>query len=171
MVADRESLPSATGLFARVEPNPVSSHSMSSITSLPGTMQKLVDRLNRLPDPKQRYQQLILYGQKLPPLPAADQIPANRVHGCASQVFITAHLNDQGKVEFQGESDALISKGFVGFLISGFNGLTPREILQVSPDFIQETGLTVSLTPSRANGFMNIFQTMREKTAALVNHE
>jgi cysteine desulfuration protein SufE len=43
------------------------------------------------------------------------------------------------------------------------NGLTPDEILQISPDFIQDTGLNVSLTPSRANGFYNIFQTMKKK--------
>ncbi|MDX1977067.1 MAG: SufE family protein [Pseudanabaenaceae cyanobacterium bins.68] len=139
--------------------------------TLPSSMQRLVDRLNRLADAKQRYQQLILYGQKLPPFPEADKVEANRVHGCVSQVFITGKLTDQGEVEFQGESDALISKGFVGFLIAGFNGSKPTEILQVSPNFIQQTGITVSLTPSRANGFMNIFQTMQAKAAALVSHE
>ncbi|NTW21622.1 MAG: SufE family protein, partial [Nostocales cyanobacterium W4_Combined_metabat2_030] len=45
----------------------------------------------------------------------------------------------------------------------GLNGSTPTEIVQLTPDFIQETGLNVSLTPSRANGFYNIFKTMQKK--------
>jgi cysteine desulfuration protein SufE len=51
----------------------------------------------------------------------------------------------------------------VAFLIEGLNGLSPQEILALTPDFIAETGLQVSLTPSRANGFYNIFQLMKKK--------
>jgi len=48
-------------------------------------------------------------------------------------------------------------------LIEGLNDLTPAEIIQIEPDFIEDTGLKVSLTPSRANGFFNIFQMMKNK--------
>jgi cysteine desulfuration protein SufE len=140
---------------------------MSSNSSLPESMERLVQRLQRLTDPKQRYQQLILYGQKLPPFAESDKLPQNLVSGCVSQVFITVKLSPQGKVEFAGESDALITKGFVGFLIAGLNGLEPWQIEAVSPDFIQQTGLNVSLTPSRANGFINVFKTMQQKVGSL----
>ncbi|NES69504.1 MAG: SufE family protein, partial [Okeania sp. SIO2D1] len=86
----------------------------------------------------------------------------NKVSGCQSQVYITANLND-GKVWYQGDSDAQLVKGLVALLIEGINGLTPEEIEQITPDFIQETGLAVSLTPSRANGFYNIFQMMKSQ--------
>ncbi|TAF07196.1 MAG: SufE family protein, partial [Oscillatoriales cyanobacterium] len=82
-----------------------------------------------------------------------------------SQVYITANLTD-GKVLFQGDSDAQLVKGLVGLLVEGLSGLTPAEIVNVTPDFIQDTGLNVSLTPSRANGFYNIFQMMRNKALA-----
>ena len=95
-------------------------------------------------------------------MPEEAKIPENKVQGCVSQVFITANLKD-GKVWYQGDSDAQLVKGLVALLIQGLNGLSPQEIMQVSPDFIEETGLKVSLTPSRANGFYNILQLMKKK--------
>ncbi len=74
-----------------------------------------------------------------------------------SQVYITANLAD-GKVLYQGDSDAQLVKGLVGLLVEGLSGLTPAEIVTITPYFIQDTGLNVSLRPSRANGFYNIFQ-------------
>ena len=59
------------------------------------------------------------------------------------------------------------SKGLVGLLLEGMNGLTPQEIVALAPDFIKDTGLDVSLTPSRANGFYNIFKLMQQKASEL----
>jgi cysteine desulfuration protein SufE len=56
----------------------------------------------------------------------------------------------------------------VGLLAIGMNGLTPAEIQALSPDFIKDTGLSVSLTPSRANGFINVFKKMQEQVVALI---
>ena len=70
---------------------------------------------------------------------------------------------EDGKVSYQGDSDAQLVKGLVAFLIEGLNNLPPEEIVQVEPNFIEDTGLKVSLTPSRANGFFNIFQMMKKK--------
>jgi cysteine desulfuration protein SufE len=130
--------------------------------SLPPNLNRIVERFKRHSDPKLRYQQLLVYAKKLKPLPENSKIPENKVNGCVSQVYITANL-EEGKVCYQGDSDAQLVKGLVALLIEGLNGLTPEEILQVSPDFIEQTGLNVSLTPSRANGFYNIFQMMKQK--------
>jgi cysteine desulfuration protein SufE len=135
---------------------------------LPDALDRILKRFQRLSDPKQRYEQLILYGQKLPKFAASDRIPQNKVAGCVSQVFITAQLNDQNQVVFTGDSDGLISKGFAGLLIFGLNNISPEEILNLTPDFINETGLIVSLTPSRANGFFNVFKTMQAKVRDLL---
>ncbi|HEY9633787.1 MAG TPA: SufE family protein [Coleofasciculaceae cyanobacterium] len=134
----------------------------STSTPLPETLARIVERFKRRTNPKQRYEQLLWYAKRLKEMPEDDKVPDNKVPGCASQVFITANLED-GKVWYQGDSDAQLVKGLVALLIEGLNGLTPEEIVQISPDFIQETGLNVSLTPSRANGFYNIFQTMKKK--------
>lgn len=134
----------------------------STSTSLPPNLERIVQKFQRRTDPKQRYEQLLWYANKLEPLPETAKIPANKVNGCVSQVYITADLQD-GKIWYKGDSDAQLVKGLVAFLIEGLNGLTPQEVLAVTPDFIAQTGLQVSLTPSRANGFYNIFQLMKKK--------
>ncbi|MGB7416318.1 MAG: SufE family protein, partial [Thermosynechococcaceae cyanobacterium] len=112
-------------------------------------------------DSKRRYEYLLWFAKRSPPFPEADKQPCNKVVGCVSQVYITATLTD-GVVHFQGDSDAQITKGLVGLLIEGLNGLPPEQIVQLSPDFIEQTGLNVSLTPSRSNGFYNIFTTLQQ---------
>jgi cysteine desulfuration protein SufE len=134
----------------------------SSATPLPPKLERIVERFKKRSDPKQRYQQLLWYANKLPVIPEEYKTAENKVQGCVSQVYITADLKD-GQVWYQGDSDAQLVKGLVALLFEGLNGLTPEEILQVTPDFIEETGLKVSLTPSRANGFYNIFQMMKKK--------
>lgn len=135
-------------------------------TPLPTALEKIVQRFQRVTDPKRKYEQLIYYAKKVPAFPEADKVVANKVQGCVSQVYITAALVD-GAVQFAGDSDAQLVKGLVGLLLEGLNGLAPQDILSLTPDFIKDTGLDVSLTPSRANGFYNIFKLMQQKVTLL----
>lgn len=136
---------------------------MSSDTNTrPEKLDKIVQKFQRRDNPKQKYEQLLWYAQKLAPLPESAKTSENKVSGCVSQVYITSFLED-GKIFYQGDSDAQLVKGLVGFLIEGLNGLTPTAIINLTPDFIEETGLQVSLTPSRANGFLNIFKKMQQQ--------
>ena len=137
----------------------------SSKTSLPPNLARIVEKFKKRSDPKKRYEQLLWYAKKLESMPEAGKTEENKVQGCVSQVYITADFED-GKIWYKGDSDAQLVKGLVAFLIEGLNGLTPNEIVAVTPDFIEETGLNVSLTPSRANGFYNIFQMMKKKALA-----
>ncbi len=138
----------------------------STSAELPAALAKIVQRLEATTDPKQKYERLIWFAKKLPEFPAADKIEANKVSGCTSQVFITAQLT-AGNVQFAGDSDSQLVKGLVAILVEGLNGLPPEVVLKLTPDFIQSTGLNVSLTPSRVNGFYNIFQMMQQKTLLL----
>lgn len=138
----------------------------SSESFSPPKLTRIVERFQRRPDPKQRYQQLLSYANKLAPMAEAGKVPENKVSGCVSQVFITADLA-AGKVVYQGDSDAQLVKGLVALLIDGLSDLTPAEITHVSPEFIEAMGLNASLTPSRANGFYNIFKMMQQKALAL----
>ncbi|MBD2107811.1 MULTISPECIES: SufE family protein [Cyanophyceae] len=132
----------------------------------PESIEKIVARFQKAADPKRRYEQLLWFAKKLDPLPEEYKTPDNKVPGCVSQVFVVADLID-GKVVYQADSDAQITKGLVALLIKALNGLTPDEIVTLTPDFIKDTQLDVSLTPSRANGFYNIFKTMQQKARGL----
>lgn len=129
-------------------------------------LERIVQRFQRLSEPKQKYEQLIYYAKRLPKFSEIDRIQANKVPGCTSLVYITAKL-DQGKVIFRGDADSQIVKGLVGVLVEGLSGLTPAQIGQISPDFIVDTGLNISLTPSRTNGFYQILQMMKIKASCL----
>ncbi|WP_066121917.1 SufE family protein [Geminocystis sp. NIES-3709] len=138
---------------------------LSNSFTRPQNLDKIVEKFKRRDNPKQKYEQLLWYAKKLAPMAEEAKTPENKVSGCVSQVYITSKL-EEDKIFYQGDSDAQLVKGLVAFLIEGLNGLTPAEIIKLTPDFIEETGLQVSLTPSRANGFINIFKKMQQQALA-----
>ena len=129
-------------------------------------LDRMVERLGGTADPKRRYEYVLWLAKKLDPLPTDQQTDDIKVRGCVSQVFVRGEL-DQGVMHWRGDSDALITKGLLALLIQGLNGLTPEQVQAIKPDFIAETGLQASLTPSRANGFLNILKTMQAQAAAV----
>ncbi|MBL6802718.1 MAG: SufE family protein [Cyanobacteria bacterium] len=129
-------------------------------------LDRMVERLGGTADPKRRYEYVLWLAKKLEPLPAAEQSDEIKVKGCVSQVFVRGSL-DGGVMRWQGDSDALITKGLLALLIQGLDGLTPEQVQAVDPGFITATGLQASLTPSRANGFLNILRTMQAQARDL----
>ncbi len=123
-------------------------------------LDEMVSKLQRTVDPKRKYEYVLWLAKKLPPLDPSLFSKSVRVKGCVSQVHIYLERKNE-KLIWHGDSDALITRGLLALLITGMSGLTVKEVLAIDPSFIEETGLNVSLTPSRANGFMNIFLTMK----------
>ena len=81
-------------------------------------------------------------------------------------MFVVGQLVE-GKLHWRGDSDAAITKGLLALLIEGLEGMTPDQITNLDPSFIGATGLQASLTPSRANGFLNILKLMQVQAKAL----
>jgi cysteine desulfuration protein SufE len=129
-------------------------------------LDRMVERLGGTADPKRRYEYVLWLAKKLDPLPVDQQSEDIKVRGCVSQVYVRGEL-DRGVMQWKGDSDALITKGLLALLIQGLNGLTPEQVQAIKPDFIAATGLQASLTPSRANGFLNILRTMQAQAAAV----
>jgi len=129
-------------------------------------LDKLAERLSGTQDPRKRYEYVLWLAKKLPEMPQELQTEDRKVQGCVSQVFIDARLQD-GRLQWQGASDALITKGLLALLIQGLRDLTPAQVQAVDPAFIAATGLQASLTPSRANGFLNILRMMQSQAHQL----
>ena len=123
---------------------------------------KLVEKLKNAEDPKRKYEFILWLGKKLKVPDNSILIPENKVQGCVSEVFVKASFQE-GKLYWEGYSDALITKGLLAFLINGMNELTPTEVVNIDNIFIEDTGLKASLTPSRSNGFLNILLKMQSQ--------
>jgi cysteine desulfuration protein SufE len=129
-------------------------------------LDQIVERLKTTADPKRRYEYVLWLAKKLQPLPEEFRNDAFKVKGCVSQVYVVGQLQN-GKLHWQGDSDAAITKGLLALLIEGLEGLEPAAAAAIDPAFIADTGLQASLTPSRANGFLNILRMMQAQALAL----
>ena len=125
-------------------------------------LNKLVEKLKNAEDPKRKYEFILWLGKKLKAPNNSILIPENKVQGCVSEVFVKASFQE-GKLYWEGYSDALITKGLLAFLINGMNELTPKQVVNINNKFIEDTGLKASLTPSRSNGFLNILLKMQSQ--------
>ncbi len=130
------------------------------------SLDNIVKRLTSTSDPRRRYEYVLWLAKKLPPMPTHLLVDELKVKGCVSEVYVLGQLVD-GKLSWQGYSDALITRGLLSLLIQGLNQLTPAQVMAIDPVFIEATGLQGSLTPSRANGFLNIFLNMQAQARGL----
>jgi cysteine desulfuration protein SufE len=129
-------------------------------------LDQMVQRLRGSSDPKRRYEYVLWLGKKLQPFPDDLRQEVYKVKGCASRVYVVAELRE-GRLHWQGESDAAITRGLLALLMQGMEGLTPEQAVALDPAILAETGLQASLTPSRANGFLSIFRTMQAQASRL----
>jgi cysteine desulfuration protein SufE len=116
--------------------------------------QEIIDEFLKIKSWEDRYKKIISIGKELKPLSENLYDDKYLVKGCQSQVWLFARLNEQGEMIIEADSDALIVKGLVALLKRGYSELTPQEILETQPRFIQELGFQEYLSPSRANGFV-----------------
>jgi len=107
-----------------------------------------------------KYNYIIEVGKSLSKLDETKKIPANLISGCQSQVWITAAYKD-GAVYFEGDSDALITKGIAAILINVLSASTPNDIINCDMKFIDQIGLREHLSPTRANGLNGMIKQMK----------
>eukprot|EP00746_Dinoflagellata_sp_MGD_P009958 gnl/MRDRNA2_/MRDRNA2_120415_c0_seq1.p1 gnl/MRDRNA2_/MRDRNA2_120415_c0~~gnl/MRDRNA2_/MRDRNA2_120415_c0_seq1.p1 ORF type:complete len:273 (-),score=46.16 gnl/MRDRNA2_/MRDRNA2_120415_c0_seq1:47-865(-) len=139
---------------------------MTRASALPESLQNIVGAFQMVPDPMQRYKQVLFFASKLPPMPLELKTQETKVMGCTSQVWVVPRM-EEDLVYFSADSDSQLTKGLAALLVQGLSGLPPKDILTVEPDFIEELGLKQSLTPSRNNGFLNMLNHMKKSTVQL----
>ncbi len=117
--------------------------------------------------PEGRYEKIIEFGKNLPKIREELKTPANLVSGCQSQTYLNAY-KENDLVYFEVGSDALISAGLAALLLNVYNGETAETILKCPPKFIDDMGISASLTPSRANGLYSIHLRMKQEALKLL---
>lgn len=132
-------------------------------------IEKIIDDFELLDSWDDRYRYVIELGRKLPELPAEDHSDANKVQGCASQVWLTSARQNDNTIEFQGNSDAHIVKGLIAILFALYSGESAKNILETDANAVfNKLGLGEHLTPQRSNGFRSMVERMkRDAQAAL----
>ena len=135
------------------------------------TLDEIVDNFSLLEDWDDRYRYVIELGRGLSPLAERDRSEANKVQGCASQVWLatTVHPNGQGgpMLTFCGDSDAHIVRGLIAILFAMFSGKQARDILSTDAIAVFERlGLREHLTPQRSNGFRSMVERIRADAQA-----
>jgi sulfur transfer protein SufE len=121
---------------------------------------KRFEQFRKIDDATKRFQRIIELGKKLPELDRSKKIESNQVKGCASLTYITGHLKEDGKMEYEGDSNSLLVKGLLALLIEGFRDEKPQDIIKTDPAFMEAMGLSQALTASRASGFINTYNMM-----------
>ena len=135
------------------------------MTALP-TIDEIRSDFEMLDDWEDRYRYVIELGRMLAPLDEELRTDANKVRGCASQVWLaTHHTGGEGPasvLSFTGDSDAHIVRGLIAVLFALYSGRQAREILDIDPErLFAELGLRDHLTPQRSNGLKSMVERIR----------
>ena len=134
--------------------------------SIADTFAEMVENFDLLEDWEQRIEYVIDLGKDLEPLAETDRVEANKVPGCAAQVWLATRRRD-GRLVFHADSDSAISKGNVALLLALFSDRMPEEILGFDAKAaLDRLGLPQALTRQRANGLNAMVGRIRQEALA-----
>ncbi|MBN9478977.1 MAG: SufE family protein [Bordetella sp.] len=134
--------------------------------SIDETLAELVEEFDLLGDWEGRIEYVIDLGKDLPPLPEAARVEANKVPGCAAQVWLSTRA-EGGRLFFDADSDSALSKGNIALLLRLYSGRPPAEILDFDARAaLDRLGLPSALTRQRANGLNSMVGRIREAALA-----
>jgi cysteine desulfuration protein SufE len=136
------------------------------------TLDEILDNFSLLDDWDDRYRYIIELGRTLSPMPEADHTDANKVQGCASQVWLTTAI-ERGPgtpvLRFVGDSDAHIVRGLIAILLAVYSGKQASDILATDAIAVfDRLGLRDHLTPQRSNGLRSMVERIRADARAVM---
>lgn len=132
-------------------------------------IQDLAEEFELLPDWEERIAHVIELGRQLEPLQDEERNEANRVRGCASQVWLVSERRPEApeKLYFRGDSDAHLVRGEIAMLMRVFSGRMPADILAVDPRaMFDRLGLKDALTQQRSNGLFSMIGRIQAEARA-----
>ena len=128
--------------------------------------EEIAETFDFLEDWEERYRHVIELGKAMPAMDASLQVPATKVDGCASQVWIMPRIED-GRFDFQGDSDALIVRGLIAILHALYSGVPVAEVVGIDAQAeLGRLGLQEHLSSQRSNGLRAMVERIRLLAAA-----
>lgn len=122
--------------------------------------EEIIDEFSMFDDWMQRYEYIIELGKNLPLIKEEFKTDNNLIKGCQSKVWLQGEQNDD-KVIFTADSDAILTKGIIAILIRVFSNQKASDILEADMDFIDQIGLKEHLSPTRANGLVSMIKNIK----------
>lgn len=130
--------------------------------------EEIIEEFSVFDDWLDKYDYLISLSEQLPAIDPAHRTEQYLINGCQSRVWIDAR-EEEGKLYFSADSDAIITKGIIALLIRVMNGRTAREVMEMELYFIEAIGLAANLSPTRANGLLAMIKQMKLYALAYAN--
>lgn len=134
------------------------------VKSLEFAENEIVEAFSMYDEWLDKYEYLIDLGKNLDPYPEAAKTDDKLIQGCQSRVWLDYKVED-GRIWFNADSDAIITKGIISLLISVYSGRTAKEIAGSDFGFIEKIGLKENLSPTRANGLVSMIATIKKAAA------
>jgi cysteine desulfuration protein SufE len=135
--------------------------------TIAAVLEELEAEFELLGDWEERYRYVIDLGRGLAPLLDAERVDANKVRGCASQVWLVTEPGADGTLGFRGDSDAHIVRGLIAILLRLYSGRAPAEILAFDAHAaFERLGLSGALSAQRSNGLASMVERIRRDAAA-----
>jgi len=120
----------------------------------------IIEDFSMFEDWMEKYEFIIDLGKEIKLIPEQDKNDEQLIEGCQSRVWLKSEI-DNGQMFYFADSDAIITKGIISLLIKVMNGESPNTIAKEKLFFIQEIGLQEHLSPTRANGLLEMVKRMK----------
>ncbi len=134
--------------------------------SIEETEKEIAEEFLMFDDWMGKYEHIIELGKSLPLIEEKFKTDDRLIKGCQSKVWLRSEIKS-GKIVYTADSDAIITKGLVALVVRVLSGHTPDEIVNAKMEFINQIGLTQHLSPTRANGLVNMIKQMKLDALAL----
>lgn len=132
------------------------------VSEIQQALDALVEEFDVLGDWEERYRYVIDLGRDLAPLDESERSDANKVRGCASQVWLVTEQGPDGRLTFRGDSDAHIVRGLIAILMNLYSGRSPQDILAFDAKAgFSALGLNDALSKQRSNGLYAMMERIR----------
>lgn len=129
---------------------------------------EIVDEFTVFEEWMDKYEYIIELGKNLPAMDEKYKTDNRKVSGCQSQVWLNTNF-ENGKVIYEADSDAIITKGLVGLLVRVLSNRKPQDIVNAKLNFINKIGMKEHLSPNRANGLVSMIKHMKDDASSFLN--